>query len=377
LRIAQVAPLLESVPPACYGGTERVIATLTSELSALGHEVTLYASGDSSSQGRLIPLIERALWHGGQNNVDATMLHVAELAQVTREAGDYDIIHSHLDYQGFPFARVSPTPFVHTLHGRLDLPEHRHIYREFPDAAVVSISDNQRRPIKAANWVATVYNGIDPDAFPFGDGTGGYLAFVGRISPEKGLAEAIDIALRLEMPLKIAARMPLESTGNPWVAQDWEYYKTEVKPRLNSSLVEFIGEVGDRDKGELLKDALAVLFPIRWPEPFGLVMVESMACGTPVIAGNVGSAPEILQHGRTGFLCSTTDEMVAACKTIDQLSRSACRDDVVSRFSARAMAQGYLKAYAAVGARESAGDVLRGPLRPLGLQIPESEAVPA
>jgi glycosyltransferase involved in cell wall biosynthesis len=305
------------------------------------------------------------------------MLHVAELARVTREAGDYDVIHSHLDYQGFPFARVSPTPFVHTLHGRLDLPEHQHIFREFPDAAVVSISNSQRRPIRSANWVATVYNGIDPDGFPFGGGAGGYLAFVGRISPEKGVAEAIDVAQRVGIPLKIAARMPLESTDNPWVAQDWEYYKAEVKPRLNSSLVEFIGEVGDREKGELLKDALAVLFPISWPEPFGLVMVEALACGTPVVARNVGSAPEILQHGRTGFLCSTADEMAAACQAIDQLDRSACRDEVVSRFSARAMALGYLKAYAAVGAREAAGGVFNGPLGPFPLQMPESEPIPA
>jgi glycosyltransferase involved in cell wall biosynthesis len=376
LRIAQVAPLLESIPPACYGGTERVVATLTSELCALGHDVTLYASGDSSTRARLVPLVERAIWHTGEN-VDANALHVAELARVTREAGDYDVIHSHLDYQGFQFARVSPTPFVHTLHGRLDLPEHQHIYREFPDAAVVSISNSQRRPIRAANWIATVYNGIDPDLFPFGDGAGGYLAFIGRISPEKGVADAIDLAQRLEMPLKIAARMPLEATDNPWVAQDWEYYKAEVKPRLNSSMVEFIGEVGDRDKGELLKDAHALLFPIRWPEPFGLVMVEAMACGTPVIARNVGSAPEILQHGRTGFLCDTVDEMIAACRSIDQLSRSACRDDVVSRFSARAMAQGYLRAYAAVGAEGSAGDVLPRPLGPLHWQMPESAPVPA
>jgi glycosyltransferase involved in cell wall biosynthesis len=370
MRIAQVAPLVESVPPAKYGGTERVIAALTAELIEMGHQVTLYASGDSVTEARLIPLVERALWRS-DTKANELLLHFAELGRVTREARNYDIIHSHLDCMAFPFGRFSPTPIIHTLHGRLDLPELRRLYWEFPETPVVSISNSQRAPIPFANYVATVYNGVPLEKLPFGEGKGGYLAFVGRISPEKGIADAIDVAQRAGIPLKIAARMPLPNVDNPWVAKDWEYYRDEVKPRLNGSLVEFVGEVDDEEKGKLLKDALALLFPINWPEPFGLAMAEALACGTPVLARSMGSVPEVVDHGHTGFLCADVDEMVAYCQSIESIDRYACRREAEERFSARAMAKGYLQAYSAVREKRPAPAV-----RSVKLFGPSREAVP-
>lgn len=372
MRIAQVAPLVESVPPAKYGGTERVIASLTAELVRMGHEVTLYAAGDSRTEARLIPLVERALWKSDAPQ-NETLLHLAELGQVVHDARRYDVVHSHLDAMAFSFGRQSAAPWVHTMHGRLDLPELQPFFRQFSDVPVVSISDSQRRPIPYANWVGRVYNGVATEGLPFGTGRGGYLAFVGRISPEKGVTEAIDVALRTGMPLKIAARLPLEGVDNSWVALDWQYYKEEVKPRLASSLIEFVGEVDDFDKGELLKDAAGLIFPINWPEPFGLVMVEAMACGTPVIARALGSTPEVVRHGRTGFLCSTVDEMVDACRDLDTISREACRQDVEDRFSAHAMARSYLDVYRRVCTPIHAEPALTPPIR---LLRPTHEAAP-
>jgi glycosyltransferase involved in cell wall biosynthesis len=371
VRIAQVAPLQESIPPAKYGGTERVIAALTAELVALGHEVTLYASGDSTAAGRVVPIVERALWHEELPH-DANMLHCAELSRVAREAGDYDVVHSHLDYMAFPFGRASMTPFVHTMHGRLDLRDQPRLFAEFRDAPLISISDSQRAPIPNANWVATVYNGVALDSYPPGHGVGDYLVFLGRISPEKGVAEAIDVALQAGVPLKIAARMPLNHVNDPCIAQDWAYYHDQVKPRLGNSLVEFVGEVADQEKADLLKDARALIFPINWPEPFGLVMVEALACGTPVIARAMGSAPEIVDHGRTGFLCSSVDEMVAACDAVGGLDRRACRSTAEERFSSRAMAIGYLNAYAAVLNQLTSTDPI-----PMFRPTPLAEPLPA
>jgi glycosyltransferase involved in cell wall biosynthesis len=347
MRIAQVAPLVESIPPAKYGGTERVVAALATELVALGHEVTVYASGDSDVAGRLVPVVEEALWKR-DCTVNENMLHLAELARVAREADQYDIIHSHLDYLAFPFAHHCATPVVHTMHGRLDIPALQRLSREYPEMALVSISDSQRRPLLRANWAATVYNGTNVDAYPMGNGDGDYLVFLGRISPEKGLADAIDIAVRAGMRLKIAARMPLQNVDNPWVQQDWQYYRDEIEPRLGNPLVEVVGEVDDEEKGELLRDARALLFPINWPEPFGLAMVEALACGTPVIARSLGSVPEVISHGRTGFVCSTIDEMVDACRRVESISRAECRADAEERFSQRAMALGYLDVYRAL-----------------------------
>jgi glycosyltransferase involved in cell wall biosynthesis len=237
-------------------------------------------------------------------------------------------------------------------------------YDQFSDVPVVSISDSQRRPIPDANWVGRVYNGVAMDTLPFGIGQGGYLAFLGRISPEKGVAEAIDVALRVGMPLKIAARLPLEGVDNSWVALDWAYYNEEVKPRIaKSSLIEFVGEVDDYDKGQLLKDAAGLVFPINWPEPFGLVMVEALACGTPVIARTLGSTPEIVRPGRTGFLCSSVDEMVDACRRLDSIDRVGCRIDVEHRFSARAMAEGYVDVYRRVATEAPREPAMSPPIR--------------
>lgn len=344
MRIAQLAPLAESVPPMKYGGTERVVAVLTAELVAMGHQITLYASGDSRTSARLVPMVDRALWRSETPHHEG-VLHFTELARVTREASDYDIIHSHLDYLALPFGRQCPTPFVHTLHGRLDLPELHAFLAEFPEAPLISISSSQRTHARDVNWLATVHNGVAVDSFPLGDGRGGYLAFLGRISPEKGVADAIDVAERVGIPLKIAARPPLEGVDNAWVAQDWAYYRDQVKPRLKNPLVEFVGEVDEAEKKDLLRDALALIFPINWPEPFGLAMVEALACGTPVIARSRGAAPEIIRHARTGFLCQDVEQMVAYCRYVDRLDRGECRRDAQERFSARSMALGYLAAY--------------------------------
>jgi glycosyltransferase involved in cell wall biosynthesis len=273
---------------------------------------------------------------------------MTELGLVAREAEDYDVVHSHVDVLGFPFGRFSPTPFIHTMHGRLDLPELQGLCAEFPDSPLVSISNSQRRPIPYANWVATVYNGVPIDRLPFGEGEGKYLAFLGRISPEKGVADAIEVAIRAGIPLKIGARMPLAGVENPWVARDWAYYRDEVKPLMDHPLIEFVGEVDDAGKGELLRDAIGLLFPINWPEPFGLAMAEALACGAPVIARAIGSAPEVIEHGRTGFLCADIDDMVAACQQLGELDRAECRCAVEERFSARAMAEGYLRVYRTV-----------------------------
>lgn len=347
MRIAIVAPLVISVPPPLYGGTERVIAALAEALMGQGHEVTLYASGDSQTSARLVPIVEEAVWTSS-SGADAQLLHLAELARVTGEAADFDVIHSHLDCLAFSFARLSATPFLHTMHGRLDLGEAAAVLREFPDASLVSISNSQRQPIPSANWISTVYNGVPLSSLPFGDGGGGYLVFLGRISAEKGVADAIDVANAADLPLKIAARMPLENVQTPWAAQDWAYYNDEVKPRLDGGRVEFLGEVGEQEKASLLKEAMAMVFPINWPEPFGLVMAEALACGTPVIARSMGAAPEVVDHGSTGFLCTDVAEMVASCRRIAEIDRRHCRAVAEERFSSEAMAQGYLAAYQAV-----------------------------
>lgn len=349
MRIALVAPLVVAVPPLLYGGTERVISALAEVLVGQGHEVALYASGDSRTSARLVPMVEEAVWTSN-SGADAQLLHLAELARVTREAADFDVIHSHLDCLAFPFGRLSATPFLHTMHGRLDFPETIAVLEAFPDAMLVSISNSQRQPVLGANWIGTVYNGISLTALPFGDGHGGYLVFLGRISAEKGVADAIDVANAADLPLKIAARMPLANVQTPWVAHDWAYYNDEVKPRLDGGRVEFIGEVGELDKGALLKDAMAMIFPINWPEPFGLVMAEALACGTPVIARSVGAAPEIIDHGRTGFLCADVGEMVASCRRVAAIDRRLCRTVAEERFSSDAMTRGYLAAYRAVQA---------------------------
>jgi glycosyltransferase involved in cell wall biosynthesis len=337
VRIAQVAPLFESVPPQCYGGTERVVSYLTEELVAQGHEVTLFASGDSVTGAQFIAGCERAL-RLDERCKDTMVAHVRMLGQVVEMAPQFDVIHFHIDYLHFPLSQRHGWPHLTTLHGRLDLPELRPLYRQFPGQPVVSISNSQREPLPFADWVGTVYHGLPPGLHTFRDRPGKYLAFLGRISPEKRPDQAIEIARRADMPLKIAAKVD---------NADSDYYEQVIQPLLRKAgrNVEFIGEVGGKDKDEFLGNAHALLFPVDWPEPFGLVMIEALACGTPVIANRRGSVPEVIDDGVTGFVVEDIAEAVQAVGQVAGLSRAACRHAFEERFSAARMARDYLKVY--------------------------------
>jgi glycosyltransferase involved in cell wall biosynthesis len=337
MRIAQIAPLAERVPPERYGGTERIVSYLTDELVRRGHQVTLFASGDSKTDAELVAAIARAL------RLDPTVTeplapHVLQLGQVFDRAGEFDIVHSHVDYLAFPTARLAPMPTVHTLHGRLDLPHLVPLFREFADAPLVSISNAQRAPLAALglNWAGTVYHGIPLDEYPYQDRAGHYLAFVGRIAPEKRPDLAIAIARRAGLPLKLAAKVG---------ESDRDYFEREIRPLLDDRHVQFLGEIDEPDKQQLMAGALALLFPIDWPEPFGLVMIEAMATGTPVIARPCGAVPEVLVDGRTGFIADTVDDLVAAVQRIDQLDRAACRQHVAAHFTVERMVDGYEALY--------------------------------
>lgn len=340
MRIAQIAPMFEAVPPTHYGGTERVVWTLCEGLVAAGHDVTLFASGDSHTSARLHATtprsLRRQLTRDEIINV-APHMHQAMLSMVYQHADEFDIIHAHIDYLTFPLARLVATPTVTTVHGRLDLPIWPPIFQLYPEAAVVSISMSQRKPLRAlpVNWVGCVYNGIALDHFPLQQAPGEYLVFLGRICPEKRPDWAVEIARRASMPLKVAAKIdPVDQT----------YWRESIEPLFVANNVEFLGEVDEQGKAELLGGAYATLFPIDWPEPFGLVMAESLACGTPVIALNRGSVPEVLHDGVSGFICDTIDQMVAAVPRVTGLDRTQCRREA-ERFSAAAMAEGYLDVY--------------------------------
>ena len=334
MRIAQIAPVQESVPPQAYGGTERVVSWLTEELVRRGHEVTLFATGDSTTAARLLPVVPRALRPAGTPDyLPATML---ALGKAFAQAAEFDLIHSHIDVPAAPFARLVRTPILFTMHGRLDQPWVRLLYDYYRDINLVSISDNQRRLLPAWNWLGTVYNGIGLTEYTFHPRGGDYLAFLGRISPEKGIEDAIQVAKLAGIPLKIAAKID---------PADRNYYEQRVAPLLRHPLIEYIGEVGQADKDIFLGRALALLFPIRWPEPFGLVMAEAMATGTPVIAGRFGSVPEVIEDGRTGFICDSLEEMALAAERVAELDRATCRRVVEQRFSAAAMAGGYEAVY--------------------------------
>jgi glycosyltransferase involved in cell wall biosynthesis len=345
MRIAQAAPPFERVPPRAYGGTERVVHTLTEELVKRGHEVTLFASGDSLTSAELCPVVERALWHCEPPYDDLAPFWSVVLGRLWQRVGEFDVVHSHLDCFGFPFARAAPRPVVTTLHGRLDLPELQPLFREIGDVPLVSISDAQRGPVAWARFLATVHHGIELPEYAPGPGRGGYLAFLGRVSPTKGLDAAIRVARRVGMPLKIGARLPLRDGHAPDAWRDRQYYQEVVCPLLDGPGVEFVGEVGGVEKRELLGDAAALLFPIAWPEPFGLVMPESLACGTPVIALRQGSVPEVLDHGRTGFVCDDEDGMIEAVGRLGEIDREHCRAEAERRFSPAAMAQLYERVY--------------------------------
>ena len=345
MRIAQVAPPFETVPPSRYGGTELVVATLTNELVRRGHDVTLFAAGDSRTSARLVPVVDSALWHHDPPYQDFAPFWAVVLDVLVDCWHEFDVIHSHLDYLAFPLARFAPCPLVTTLHGRLDLPELECLYGRFNDIPIVSISDAQRQPVPHANWVATAHHGVEVEEYTFDPVGGEYLAFLGRISPEKGLETAIAAARKSGLPLKVAAREPLPHDGDPSAQRDWEYYEREIRPLLKAGDVEMIGPVRHADKNRLLGGAAALLFPIRWPEPFGLVMVEALACGTPVLAFNNGSVPEVLQHGVTGFICDSEDELVKNASRIRQIDRMRCRAEAEQRFSAEAMANQYERVY--------------------------------
>jgi glycosyltransferase involved in cell wall biosynthesis len=345
MRIAQVAPPFETVPPSRYGGTERVVSTLTEELVRRGHEVTLFAPGDSTTSARLIPTVDVALWHQKPRPRDFNPYWAMTLGEIGRHLEEFDVIHSHLDYFGYPMASTGIRPVVTTLHGRLDLPDLRPLYQHFKDVPLVSISNSQRTPFPDANWAATIYHGIELREYTFSPQMGGYLAFLGRISPEKGLDTAIRVARRAGVPLLIAARMPLPHTQDPNVRADWEYWENEVQPLLEGHQVELLGQLAGKEKDDFLRNAAALLFPIRWPEPFGLVMVEAMACGTPVLALREGSVPEVVQDGVTGFIRDSEDELVDALKRIDEIDRARCRAEVEQRFSPAAMTDAYEQVY--------------------------------
>jgi glycosyltransferase involved in cell wall biosynthesis len=332
VRIAQVAPLFESVPPRRYGGTERVVSYLTEELVRQGHRVTLFATADSETSAELVPIVERPL----RGDPLWMFQAVVQVEKVFRRAGDFDVLHFHTDGLHYPLIRKATTPVVTTLHGRQDLPGLARFYRVFSHVPVVSISDAQRAPLPHARWVGTVHHGLPPTLYRPGSGRGGYLAFLGRISPEKRVDRAVEIARRAGVQLLIAAKVdPVDRT----------YFEREIEPLLHAPGVEYLGEIGDEEKVDFLGDALAVIFPIDWPEPFGLVMIEAMACGTPVLAFHGGSVEEIIRPGVTGAVVGSVDEAVEALPSVATLDRVACRQEFERRFSAARMAQGYVRVY--------------------------------
>jgi glycosyltransferase involved in cell wall biosynthesis len=335
MRIAQVGPLYESVPPKLYGGTERIVSYLTEELVQQGHEVTLFASGDSVTAAHLVAACPEAIRLNKQC-IDSLAHHVVMLEEVFQQANRFDIVHFHIDYLHFPLSSRHTLHQVTTLHGRLDIPDLIPLYQRFPTMPVVSISNSQRKPLEWINWQGTVYHGLPQSLYRFHEAPGKYLAFLGRISPEKRVDRAIEIAKRLGMELKIAAKVD---------PVDREYFHAIIKPLLNNSLVEYIGEITEVEKDDFLGHAYALLFPIDWQEPFGLVMIEAMATGTPVIAFPYGSVPEVLDNGVTGFIVKDSDEAVKVGDQVSSLSRLECRRKFEERFSASRMAKDYVAIY--------------------------------
>jgi glycosyltransferase involved in cell wall biosynthesis len=337
MRIAQVTPLTEAVPPKLYGGTERVVHWLTEELVTLGNDVTLFASGDSKTSARLEAIWPKALRLDGSVR-DPNALHMVMLERVRQKCDDeeFDFLHFHLDYYPFSLFSRQPTPFLTTLHGRLDLPEHQPVFTTFSSVPVISISNAQRRPVPQANWIGTIHHGLPENLLTPRPVTPSYLGVLGRIAPEKGVDRAIKIAIRCGIPLKIAAKID---------RADEEYFAEVIRPMIDHPLVEYIGEITDREKSDFLSGAMGLLVPIDWPEPFGLVMIEAMACGTPVIAYNRGSVPEIVEQDLTGFIVEDEISAVAAVGRLHQLDRGTIRKQFEARFTARRMALDYLAAY--------------------------------
>ena len=349
MKIAQVAPLTEAVPPHLYGGTERVVAFLTDELVRCGHDVTLFASGDSRTSAHLVASWPRALRLDGA--CDGLSPHILMLEEVLHRASDFDVIHFHIAQFHFPSARRLAVPHVTTLHGRLDIAQFAPLYREFNDIPVVSISDAQRDPLPDARWVATVHHGLPENLLAFHPEPGRYLAFIGRISPEKRVDRAIEIATACGVPLKIAAKVdPADRT----------YFETEIRHLLDNPLVEFIGEIGESQKAAFLGGASALLFPIDWPEPFGLVMIEALACGTPVVAFRGGSVVEVIDEGVTGFVVDCMADAIEATRNVQRLNRQQCRATFERRFNVTRMAADYVAVYERLVAERPHSALLSG-----------------
>ena len=342
MRIAQVPPLYEAVPPRFYGGTERVVSHLTDALVQLGHDVTLFASADARTKAKVVTVRDQAIRLDPAALKSDLAAHMAMLSEVRRRADDFDVIHFHTDMIHFPFFENMADKTVTTLHGRLDLKDLQGVYDRWPQYPLVSISDDQRKPLASASWAGTVHHGMTADIYEFHAQSEGYLAFLGRISPEKRPDRAIAIAKRLGKTLKIAAKVD---------AADQRYFQDKIEPLiLGDPLIQFIGEIGDDEKSAFLGGADALLFPIDWPEPFGLVMIEAMACGTPVVAYACGSVPEVIEDGVTGFIVRTDDEAVEATRRATSLDRRKVRQQFELKYSATAMARRYLDLYARLGA---------------------------
>jgi glycosyltransferase involved in cell wall biosynthesis len=339
VKIAQISPLYEAVPPKYYGGTERVVSNLCDALVELGHDVTLFASADALTRARLVPVRDRAIRLDPAPMKSDLAAHLAMLHEVRRQAERFDVLHFHTDMLHFPFFEEIASRTLTTLHGRLDLKDLPPVYRRWRQYPLVSISNDQRRPLADANWAGTVHHGIRKDVYVLRESRGDYLAFLGRISPEKGPDRAIAIAKRVGMPLKIAAKVD---------AADINYFHEEIEPLLDHPLIEFLGEIGDDRKPAFLGGARALLFPIRWPEPFGLVMIEAMACGAPVIAYNCGSTPEVIEDGITGYIVGSEAEAADAVRKSSKIDRKLVRSRFEQRFSAVEMARRYLTLYAGV-----------------------------
>jgi glycosyltransferase involved in cell wall biosynthesis len=356
MKVAQVAPLYESVPPKLYGGTERVASYLTEELVRQGHDVTLFASGDSVTSATLRPMCAAALRLEGGKIVDPLAPHVRMLELVAQEGADFDIVHFHIDYLHFPLTRRQRLTALTTLHGRLDVPDIHPLFQEFPDMHLVSISDAQRAPMPWANWVGTVHHGLPEDLYVPQEQAGKYLAFIGRISPEKRLDRAIAVAKQVGIPLKIAAKID---------ASDRDYFESEIRNLMDHPLIEYVGEISEPEKSEFLGNAMALLFLIDWDEPFGLVMAEAMACGTPVIAYGSGSIPEVIDDAVTGYIVDSIEGAVDAVTRIDALDRRLIRSIFEDRFSARRMCLNYVEIYQKLRDREpdlTAGESLSSAL---------------
>ncbi len=336
MRIAMLAPLYEPVPPPLYGGTERVVYYLTEELVRRGHDIVLIASGDSRTSARLIAVCDGAM-NRQPATTDPVAYHVLQLGMMIRHAREFDLIHSHCDFRAVPLADVCGTPVVSTNHNRLDVPENVSIIRRYPDAPVTALSYSHKRQLTSARWLGVCHNGIPVDSFPFRGQPGSYLAFVGRLSPEKGPLHAIEVSEQTGIPLKIAGKI------NVW---ERDYFESTIRPRLRHGPIEYVGELDEESKRQFLANACALIFPICWPEPFGMVTIEAMATGTPVLAFPMGAVPEIVDDGVTGFVCQDVASMVARAWDIPKLDRGASRRRVAQYFSERSMADAYEAVYA-------------------------------